>query len=237
LPEPLSFPCVVVVTGTGTEVGKTVATAALAVALRTRGSSVLVVKPVQTGLYAGEPGDVDWVRLRVGPDEGVETLELVRLRDPLAPDAAARREGVEIPPVAGHARTIAEQSELFDVVLVEGAGGLLVHLDSRGGTLADLGAALRYKGVGTGFVVVAAAGLGTLNTTALTAEALGRRDLPLLGVIIGSWPTQPGLAEESNLEDLPRVAGAPLLGRIPQGVGSLAPEVFRAEVPSWLAFT
>jgi dethiobiotin synthetase len=237
LPEPLSLPHVVIVTGTGTEVGKTVATAALTVALRARGSTVLVVKPAQTGVYAGEPGDVDWVRSRVGPDPGVETLELMRLRDPLAPDAAARREGVELPPVAAHARTIAERAGSCDVVLVEGAGGLLVRLDRRGGTLADLGTALRYKGVGTGFVVVAAAGLGTLNTTALTAEALRRRDLPLLGVIIGSWPTQPGLAEESNLEDLPSIAGAPLLGHIPEGVGSLAPEVFRAEVPSWLAFT
>jgi dethiobiotin synthetase len=164
-------------------------------------------------------------------------LEQVRLRDPLAPDAAARREGVELPPVATHARGIVQRAGSFDVVLVEGAGGLLVHLDSRGGTLADLGTALRYKGVGIGFVVVAAAGLGTLNMTALTAEALRRRDLPLLGVIIVSWPAQPSLAEESNLEDLPRIVGAPLLGRIPEGVGALAPEVFRSEVPSWLAFT
>lgn len=236
MPEPLSLPRVVVVTGTGTEVGKTVATAALAVALRARGSRVLVVKPAQTGVYAGEPADVEWVRSRVGPDDGVETLELVRLRDPLAPEAAARREGVELPPVAAHARTIAERSVSVDVVLVEGTGGLLVRLDGRGGTLGDLAMALRYKGVGTGFVLVAPAGLGTLNATALTAEALRHRELPLLGVVIGSWPKEPGLAEECNLEDLPRVAEAPLLGRIPEGVGGWAPEDFRAEVPSWLAF-
>jgi dethiobiotin synthetase len=237
LPDPLSLPRVVIVTGTGTEVGKTVATAALAVLLRARGSRVVVVKPTQTGGYAGEPGDVDWVRSRVGTNGGVEFAELVRLRDPLAPDAAARREGVALPSVAQHARTIGDLAQSADVVLVEGAGGLLVRLDGQGRTLADLGAALRYQGVSTGFVVVATASLGTLNVTALTAEALRTRGLPLLGVLIGSWPAQPGLAESSNLEDLPNVAEAPLLGRLPEGAGRLSPEDFRAGVPSWLAFT
>lgn len=226
------MPRVVIVTGTGTEVGKTVTTAALAVRLRARGSTVAVVKPTQTGRYAGEPGDVDWVASRVGRDQ-VEAVELVRLADPLAPEAAARRAGVDLPPVAEHARVVAEQAEKSDVVLVEGAGGLLVRLDRRGGTLADLGTVLRYRGTSTGFVIVASAALGTLNVTALTAEALGRRGLPLLGVVIGCWPASPGLAEESNLEDLPRVAGAPLLGRIPEGAGSLTPEGFRAGVASW----
>ena len=65
---------------------------------------------------------------------------------------------------------------------------------------------------------------GTLNTAALTAEALAARSLPLLGVVIGSWPAEPGLAEESNLVDLPRVTGAPLWGRIPQGAGRMTRE-------------
>ncbi len=110
---------------------------------------------------------------------------------------------------------------------------MLVRLDQRGGTLADLGAGLRYKGVGCGVVLVARAGLGTLNTAALTAEALAARAVPLLGVIIGSWPAQPGLAEESNLIDLPRVTGAPLWGRIPHGAGELSREDFLAAVPRW----
>ena len=181
-----------------------------------------VVKPAQTGLAPGEPGDVDEVRRLVGDE--VVTHELVRLRDPLSPEAAARREGVRIPPVAQHAKRIGEIAAESEVVFVEGAGGLLVRLDERGGTLADLGTGLRYKGVGCGVVLVASAGLGTLNTAALTAEALAARSLPLLGVVIGSWPADPGLAEESNLVDLPRVTGAPLWGRIPQGAGALTRE-------------
>lgn len=229
--DPRSLTSVVFVTGTGTEIGKTVATAALTAVVRERGSSVAVVKPAQTGLEPGEPGDVDEVR-RLAGDE-VTSHELVRLRDPLSPEAAARRAGVTLPPVAVHAKRIGEIAAESEVVFVEGAGGLLVRLDSRGGTLADLAAGLRYKGIGAGVVLVASAGLGTLNTAALTAEALAARSLPLLGVLIGSWPSEPGLAEESNLIDLPRVTGAPLWGAIPQGAAALTGEQFRAGVPDW----
>ena len=229
--DPRSLTSVVLVTGTGTDVGKTVVTAALAAVVRARGSDVAVVKPAQTGLAPGEPGDVDEVRRLVGDE--VATHELVRLRDPLSPEAAARREGVRIPPVAQHAKRIAEIAAESEVVFVEGAGGLLVRLDERGGTLADLGTGLRYKGVGCGVVLVASAGLGTLNTAALTAEALAARSLPLLGVVIGSWPADPGLAEQSNLVDLPRVTGAPLWGCIPQGAGALSRADFLEGVNQW----
>ena len=229
--DPRSLTSVVLVTGTGTEIGKTVVTAALAAIVRERGSSVAVVKPGQTGLAPGEPGDVDEVR-RLAGDE-VATHELVRLRDPLSPEAAARHAAVAIPPVAAHAKRVGEIAAESEVVFVEGSGGLLVRLDQRGGTLADLGAGLRYKGIGCGVVLVAGAGLGTLNIAALTAEALSARSLPLLGVVIGSWPDEPGLAEQSNLVDLPRVTGAPLWGRIPQGAGRMTRPDFLAGVPAW----
>lgn len=228
---PRALPSVVIVTGTGTEVGKTVATAALAAMVRSRGSAVAVVKVAQTGVGDGEPGDVDEVRRLVGD---IATRELVRLGPPLAPDAAARVVGATLPTVAVHARAIGELTETVPIVLVEGSGGLLVRLDQRGGTLADLAVALRYKGVSCGVVLVAAAGLGTLNSAALTAEALRSRDVPLIGTIIGDWPAEPGLAEENNLIDLPAVTGAPLLGRIPMGAGRLTQAEFTAPVPTWL---
>lgn len=231
MPEPRALPAVVLVTGTGTGVGKTVVTAALAALVRTRGSTVAVVKPAQTGVGPDDPGDVDDVRRLAGDD--IETHELVRLRDPLSPEAAARRQGVDLVPVAAVARTIRELTASADVVLVEGAGGLLVRLDSRGGTLADLGTALRYVGTSCGVVLVAAAGLGTLGTAALTAEALATRSVPLLGVVVGAWPAEPGLAECENLTDLPRVTGAPLWGRIPEGAGRMPREEFVTAAPAW----
>lgn len=229
--DPISLPKVVVVTGTSTGVGKTVVTAALAAMLRSRGAEVAVVKPLQTGVGADEDGDLQVVQHLLGEDPGVSYHEFIRLDAPLAPDTAARLQQVALPPVAEHARSIATLAQDVDVVLVEGAGGLLVRLDSRGGTLADLGTALRYKGISTGYVLVASPGLGTLNHTALTAEALASRQLPLLGVVIGSHPPDPGLAERTNLVDLPSVAGAPLLGVLPEGLGAVTAPEFRERAP------
>jgi dethiobiotin synthetase len=121
-----------------------------------------------------------------------------------------------------------------DVVLVEGAGGLLVRLDTDGGTLADLGTALQDAATSVGYLLVASPGLGTLNHTALTSDALSSRGLPLLGVVVGSYPAQPGQAEQTNLDDLPTVAKAPLVGCLPEGAGHLSAEEFTSQAPSWL---
>ncbi|GGT25734.1 ATP-dependent dethiobiotin synthetase BioD [Streptomyces kurssanovii] len=217
---------VIVVTGTGTEIGKTVVTAAVAAAALARGLSVAVLKPAQTGLTAGEDGDVDVVRRLAGE---VTCAELARFPEPLAPATAARRAGLA--PV--RPKDVAEAAEKLaaehDLVLVEGAGGLLVRLDDDGATLADAAAELAAP-----VLVVAPAGLGTLNMTALTAEALRARGLEQLGVVVGSWPQTPDLAARCNLADLPEAAGAPLLGAVPEGAGALAPADFRARAATWL---
>ncbi len=217
---------VVVVTGTDTGVGKTVVTAALAVALRLRGLRVAVVKPAQTGVAEDEPGDLVEVE-RLG---GIKDLhEFARFPEPLAPATAARRAGMTAPSVREHAiRTAALSGR--DVVLIEGAGGLLVELDGDGGTVADLASLLRAPAI-----VVARAGLGTLNISALTCEALRRRRVPCLGLVIGAWPTSPDLAMRCNVEDLPRYTKVPLLGQLPQGVPALDTAVFEAVAKRELA--
>jgi len=198
----------VVVTGTGTGVGKTVATASLAASYAAEGLRVAVVKPVQTGLRAGEPGaDVDEVRALSGI---TEVHELVRLEDPLAPDTAARLRGVDIPPVADLADRLLRVDG--DVVLVEGAGGVLVRLDREGGTIADLASLLRERGAEVEVYVVTSPSLGTLNHTELTVEALRRRGIEPAGLVIGCWPREPDLAQRCNRDDLPRVTGVPLTG-------------------------
>jgi dethiobiotin synthase len=213
---------ITVVTGTSTGVGKTVATAALAV---TSPGSVLVVKPVQTG---ARDGDSD--AREVGRLAGVDTVEWTVLDEPLAPDTAARRQGVEIPLVASYAARLRGLPQ--DSVLVEGAGGLLVRLDAAGGTLLDLASDLATVAE-VDVVVVVAAGLGTLNHTELTVDALRARGLAVRGLVVGSWPAEPGLAERCNLEDLARVA--PVLAVIPEGAGALSREEFVAAAPGWFA--
>jgi dethiobiotin synthetase len=217
---------IILVTGTDTEVGKTITTAALAVRAAAAGS-VAVVKPAQTGVGPDEPGDLDDVHRLTGL---TKLHEGIRLRDPLAPTTAARREGVTLPPVAAHAKAIDQLTLTNDTVLVEGAGGILVGLDAEGNNLADLAGQLTTP---FGFVVVARAGLGTLNHAGLTVEALRSRGLPIEGLVIGAWPEQPDLAAECNLADLPAVTGVPVIGRIPAGAGSLDQEAFKAAVASW----
>jgi dethiobiotin synthetase len=82
--------------------------------------------------------------------------------------------------------------------------------------------------LGAPVLVVTTPGLGTLNHTALTVEALKARRLALAGVVIGSWPASPGLAERANLTDLAVIAGRPLAGAMPAGSGRLDREAFLA---------
>ncbi|MEU9411972.1 dethiobiotin synthase [Streptomyces sp. NPDC048281] len=218
---------ILVITGTGTEVGKTVTTAAVAAAAVAAGRSVAVLKAAQTGVRPDERGDADEVARLAG---AVTAVEVARFPEPLAPGTAARRAGM--PPVQPQdvAEAAAKLATEHELVLVEGAGGLLVRFDAAGGTLADAARLLNAP-----VLVVASAGLGTLNTTELTARELRFRELELLGVVIGSWPDAPDLASRCNVADLPEVAGAPLLGALPAGAGALAPADFRAVAPSWLS--
>ncbi|MBN0047514.1 ATP-dependent dethiobiotin synthetase BioD [Streptomyces actuosus] len=218
---------VLVITGTGTEVGKTVTTAAVAAAAVASGRSVAVLKAAQTGVAPGERGDADEVARLAG---GVTAAEVARYPEPLAPATAARRAGLE--PV--HPQQVAEAAAKLatehDLVLVEGAGGLMVRLDEAGGTLADTARLL-----GAPVLLVASAGLGTLNIVELTARELRGQETELLGLVIGSWPHEPDLACRCNLADLPDVAGVPLLGAVPDGAGALTPAEFRAAAPGWLS--
>jgi dethiobiotin synthetase len=210
---------VLVVTGTGTGVGKTVVTAAIAALAVASGRRVAVVKVTQTGVGVGQPGDLDQVRRLVGFP--ITCRELARYPEPLAPATAARRAGLApVPPATAVAAT-QQLAPVHDLVLLEGAGGLLVPLDGAGATLADVAAALAAP-----VLVVVAAGLGTLNHTALTAEALRTRRLSCAGTVIGAWPAEPDLAARCNVADLPAVTGLPLLGALPEGAGQLKPAEF-----------
>lgn len=209
---------VLVVTGTGTGVGKTVVTAAVAALAAARGSRVAVVKPAQTGVGPSEPGDLDDVRRLAGV---ADLHEHARLRDPLSPAAAARRQGVAPPDLADSAARVTALAQERDLVVVEGAGGLLVRYDDDGATIADLA-----RGTRAGVLVVVDPALGTLNHTALTLEAMAHRGLPLAGLVIGSWPREPDLACRSNVRDLETLAARPLAGAMPAGAGGLDPAEF-----------
>lgn len=216
------------VTGTGTGVGKTVVTAGLAALALSRGQTCTVVKPAQTGEPDGAPGDLATVARLAGDD--VRQVELVRYPDPLSPAAAARRCGRPPLDPAEAASAVLAAEQQSDLVLVEGAGGLLVRYDDDGWTMAELARTLRLQ-----VLVVVEAGLGTLNATALTLEAMAHRGLDLAGLVIGAWPADPGVAERSNVPDLEMLAARPLLGVLPAGLGDRDRADFLATVRAGLA--
>jgi dethiobiotin synthetase len=216
-----------IVTGTGTGVGKTVVTAALAALAADRGAPVAVVKPVQTGVGFGEPGDLSEVERLSGV---TDTHEFARFLRPLSPAAAARQGGKPPLDLATAAEQIRELRGTRRLVLVEGAGGLLVRYDPDGRTIADLARMLEAP-----VLVVADPGLGTLNHTALTLEAIAHRGLDLAGVVLGSWPAEPGLACRTNLVDLETLAARPLAGALPENASTLNRADFLATARSGLS--
>jgi dethiobiotin synthetase len=218
-----------IVSGTDTGVGKTVVAAAIAALAAARGATVAAVKPVQTGLAPGEPGDL----AAIGQLAGITDLdEYARYPDPLSPAAAARRARQPALDFTTAARRISELGESRRLVIVEGAGGLLVRYDEEGSTIADLARMLHAP-----VLVVCHANLGTLNHTALTLEVLAGHGLELAGVVIGSWPTRPDLACRSNIHDLETLAARPLSGVLPEGVARLEPAEFLLAARGGLAPT
>ena len=196
------------VTGTDTGVGKTVATAAMAWALAARGRRVAVLKPVQTGVGPGEPGDADFVLRALASAQPPASGCPYRFQAPAAPLVAARAEGASVALSHIYEAYRALRQD-YDVVLVEGAGGLLVPL-VEGASMADLAQELQLP-----VVVVARPGLGTLNHTLLTVEAARARGLAVLGVVLAGWREPVDLATRTNPFLLCALGQLPLLGVLP----------------------
>ena len=180
------------VAGTDTGVGKTHVATALCRTLRKQGLRVAVFKPAETGCEdLSKPPDA--LALREAAD-CAEPLELVcpyRLREPLAPAVAARREAVSIDlRVIG--RCLAELRSRSDVVVAEGAGGLLVPF-AEGVLTADW-----LEAADLPVLLVGRLGLGTINHTLLSARYLRNRGIPLLGTILSASEPVAGPAEETN---------------------------------------
>lgn len=203
---------ILIVTGTGTDVGKTVATAALAACAS---GSVAVVKPVQTGVAPGESGDLAEVtRLCGNPN----THEFRRYPDPLAPHHSAVVSGLPELSQGEAVMRIVDLDNEHDLVIVEGAGGLLVPFDNY-----DEWTLLRLaEELAAPVLVVTAPGLGTINHTALTVRALDESGADLAGIVIGSWPAEPDLAMRCNLFDLGAMAPKrALAGVLPAGMSTM----------------
>jgi dethiobiotin synthetase len=195
------------VTGTGTEIGKTVVAAVLAHTLAAEGRSVAVFKPCVTGLEEAGESDHELLRRAAGSSQSDDQIAPYRYDLPASPHLAAAMAGEEIDP----ARLLAvarEAAEGCEVLVCEGVGGLLVPLMAPGPDddplpymVRDLAADLDYP-----LVVVAPPGLGTINHTLLTIEAAPTAGLKVAAVVLTPWPEEPSEIERSNRETIAALA-------------------------------
>jgi dethiobiotin synthetase len=202
------------ITGTDTDVGKTWVAAGLTGALRQRGLRAVYFKPIQSGCPeeggALIPTDARFARDLANLPEPLELLTPLTLRLPLAPGVAAAHEGValDLKRVAAALKDLAER---YDCFVVEGAGGLYVPLIGTQFLVLDLIRWLRLP-----LLVVARAGLGTINHTALSVAAARQAGLAVAGVVINRYPEQPSLAQQTNPGVIEAIAGVPILGLAPE---------------------
>jgi dethiobiotin synthetase len=214
----------VFVTGTGTEVGKTVVAAAIARTLAEQGRRVAVFKPAVTGL--DDEGEADHALLRraAGSQQSDEEIAPYRYGPPMSPHLAAELAGKEVQParLLDAARAAAAAA---DAIVCEGVGGLLVPL-AADYLVRDLAVDL-----GLPLVIAAPPALGTINHTLLTIEAARHAGLGIRAVVLTPWPERPSAIEASNratiaalgevaVEVLPRIdladpSGWPGSGELP----------------------
>ena len=185
-------------------------TAALGAVLCRAGIDVGVMKPVQTGAFRRRGRwilpDTDVLCGAVSVDDPTQLVTPYRFEEPLSPLMASRHAHR---PIAIHRIERAYHSLAYrhDVMLVEGSGGLLVPITART-TMGDLARRLRLP-----LLVVARAGLGTINQTLLTLEAARRRQLRVLAIILNNQ-TAPGedCSIDSNETLLKQMTGLPVIG-------------------------
>jgi dethiobiotin synthetase len=190
----------VFITGTGTEVGKTVVAAVTARTLAARGERVAVFKPAVSGLdeVASGVGDHELLRAAAESDQGDDEIAPYRFGPPVSPHLGAELAGVEIDP----ARLRADAQRAAhgaDVLVCEGVGGFLVPL-TLGYLVRDFA---RELGLPIG--IAAGAGLGTINHTLLTIESVRGIGLDVAAVALTPWPSDPGVVERSNRDAIARL--------------------------------
>lgn len=201
------------ITGTDTGVGKTFVAAGIARALKALGRDVGVMKPVETGCPAenGALRALDALRLKEasGSIDPIDVINPFRFPHPLSPNLASRLEGavIDLEVIRG---CFSKLSASHEILLVEGAGGLLTPLtDDK--TMADLAAALDLP-----LIIVAVSRLGAVNQTLLAIECAMKRGLAVKGIILNNATAPDGdMSRKYNLREIERFTGLSVLGSVP----------------------
>jgi dethiobiotin synthetase len=213
------------ITGTDTGVGKTVITAALIQAIGLLGLKVCGMKPIETGCLKSEsrvesselrikdrvliPSDGMFLKKTAGMDDPIDLVTPIRLENPLAPLPASEIEDIPVD-IEKIKRAYTELSKKYEVIVVEGIGGLLVPI-KRDYFVLNLA-----RDFGLPIIVVSRPGLGTINHTLLTVNYAIKEGLTVAGIIINySQPPEGTPAEETNPEVIKQISPVPIIGIFP----------------------
>lgn len=196
------------VSGTDTGVGKTVITGGLVALFRSTGKDVTAMKPLQTGVSGFSPEADAYFYQQMGSPLSPGQCTTYVMEEPLAPWVAARRQGITLDrqKILDHYSNLAAR---YTGVLVEGAGGLAVPLLDSQYTTVHLA-----RDLGIPILLVARAGLGTVNHTILSVEYARQHGVDVIGVILNEYSGH-SVAERTNKEVIETMSGLPVLGRVP----------------------
>ena len=193
------------ITGTGTEIGKTVIAGGLAASLKQAGMNVGVMKPISTG----DRADAQFLKHAAQVDDELSSINPIYLRHPLAPSVAARMEGKDID-VSCVETAFAELQQKYDFVIVEGVGGIAVPIRD------DFLVVHLIKRLQLPILIVAQVGLGTLNHTLLTVAYARQFELQIAGIVLnGLCAETAGLAEATNPVEIENLTGVSVIGVVP----------------------
>lgn len=216
------------ITATGTDVGKSTVAAALAGALHQIGARVGTIKPIASGcglrrnVPSGQaPTNDDYdsldavctasaAHLDASDEKLLPYLSPIRYATPASPHVAARLENRQ-PDWRRVAEAFDYWEENCDALIIEGVGGWRVPLDQYDFSVSDLAATLHVP-----IVVVTHCRLGTLNDTLLTVDAIRQRGLIVSGIVVNQVPANPDDIVRTNLEEIPRLTGVAVRAELPQ---------------------
>jgi dethiobiotin synthetase len=208
------------ITATDTGVGKTMATFVLGTLLKGEGLDVGVMKPVQC---AGN--DAAFLKKALGLNDDIDVINPCYAPEPLSPHLAFRRACKKVD-VAKIRRAYMLLRRRHDVLLIEGAGGLMVPLSTKGGNNyynADL-----IRDLNAEVIIVSRLGLGTINHTLLTINQAKAYGLKIRGVLFSDTdPKAKSIAEKTNPVEIERLSGVRILGTIPYLKHISTKEVFK----------
>ena len=208
-----SAPTGIFITGTDTEIGKTVVAGGVAAALKAGGVDVGVMKPIASGGVEHKgcivSEDAIFLKHAAQVDDALDLINPICLRHPLAPSVAAEIEETSID-LRQIDEAFAELCQRHEFIVAEGVGGIAVPI-CENVLVADL--AQRFQ---LPLLIVARPNLGTINHTVLTVEFARSYNLEICGIVLNASQEAPkGLVEETNPQELTRLTNLPILGTVP----------------------